>query len=153
MSNNSTPFLVYCMKYNDHPADGGEPALEMEIVGIFPTFEDAMMARDVYADLDTTMEAVDIVSAALFDEVPDYDVMLKIAVSRDGQTITVDSVCVTMDAEPWLRQTHDHCEALTVPEDREYMIEHMTQWAQQNLGVTPVVEDNISPSARELLEN
>lgn len=152
MSDFTKTFVVYGVRLNTHPVDGDAPMMETEIIGVFPTFADAAMCRDIHADLDTTMEAVAITTTESYKGVPDYDVMLHMEVSPDGSIIEINSMCVGEESDPWLRETTGHCEALAVPEDMDFLIDYMTTWAQNNLGTVPVVEDNISPAARELIE-
>lgn len=145
-------FVVYGIRLNENPLDGGGPTMETEIIGTFPTFEDASMCRDVYADLDTTMEAIDITTCENYDSVPDFDVMLHIEVSPHGDTIEIESMCVGGESEPWLKETSTHCEALSFPEDMDYIIDYMTKWCQSAHGTRPAVVDNISPVAKEFID-
>ena len=145
-------FVVYGLRFNEKPADGDYPMMETEIIGVFPTFEDASMCRDVCADLDTTMEFIDITTCQSYDEVPDYDIMLHVEVSPDKKAIEINSMCVGDDSEPWIRETTDHCEALAVPEDIDYIVDYMSKWCSENHSTCPTVEDNTSPMARELIE-
>lgn len=145
-------FVVYGLRLDDNPADNKDPMMETEIIGMFPTFADASMCRDVYADLDTTMEAIDITTCESYQSVPDYDVMLHIEVSYDKKFIEINSMCVGEESEPWIRETSSHCESLAVPEDRDYIVDYMKRWCNDNHNASPEVVDNISPMARELIE-
>lgn len=145
-------FIVYCLRFNENPSDGGEPTVEYEVVGIFNNYDDALVSRDIHADLDTTSEAVSIMSAAEYTQAPDYDVMWKMSVSPDGETITIDSMCVLADTEPWLAEDRNRCEALVIPEDGDSMVEYMMQWCAVNRRTTPSVIDQRSPSAQEMVE-
>lgn len=152
MSEQNKVFVVYGVRLNTSPNDNQEPMMEMEIIGTFPTFEQASLCRDVYADLDTTLEAIAITTCESHNDVPDYDVMLHLEVSPSGDTIEMNSMCVGAESEPWIRETADHCEALAVPEDQEFIIDYMTKWCKVAHGVTPTIQDNISPMAKELIE-
>lgn len=146
-------FVVYGLRLNENPADDKEPMMETEIIGMFPTFADASMCRDVYADLDTTMEAIDITTCESYQEVPDYDIMLHIEVSPNKDVIEINSMCVGEDSEPWIRETSTHCEALAVPEDIDYIVDYMKRWCEENHNTSPTVVDNVSPMAKELIES
>lgn len=151
MNDAGKKFVVYGLRLNTNPNDNQEPMMEMEIIGTFPTFDDASLCRDIHADLDTTLEAISITTCQNYGEVPDYDVMIHLEVSPNGDTIEVNSMCVGTESEPWIRETTTHCEALAVPEDMEHIIDYMTKWCRVAHGVTPQVQDNISPMARELI--
>ena len=145
-------YIVYGMRYNATPADGGEPTIDLEVIGSFSDMADATFCRDFYSDVDTTFEAVNITSTRSFASFPSFDVMLKITLSHDGKNIDIYSICVPGETEPWLVTTQQRCEALAYPEDRDYVISIIQQWALERHDSHTTVNDYVSPIAKEMID-
>lgn len=148
-------FLTYGLRYT--PASPGvEPAVGMEVLGAFEEYSDAAVFRDIYADIDTTVEGVFVASTKLSDTVPDLEVFLQVTVDENFPgSIVVNSVGVPEGTEPFLREEEDYFEALAYPEDKEPMIDYAIEWMISTGRVNsvkdvPIVE-NISPQAQDLI--
>lgn len=145
-----TEYLVLGLRFNPNPELDGLPSSSVVIVGSFSDLSKAVLCRDIYADLDTTFEAVTITSSTRMEDVPDFDVFLSVTVSEEG--VIIRSQCVTSGTEPWLREEEDFFEALAYPEDREDIIRIASEWYNERAGYYPSIIDDISERAQHLID-
>lgn len=144
-----TQYLVCGLKFNPNPELDGMASSSVEILGAFSDLSKAVLCRDIYSDLDTTMEAVTITPSIFMEDIPDFDVFLSITVDADG--ITVRSQCVAENTEPWLREEPDFFEALAYPEDENRIIELASSWFEKRAGYFPPIIDDVSKQARSMM--
>lgn len=147
MTNLSKKFIVLGSKTHISPDSYGVSDTDLIVVGLFSKLEDAVMCRDIHADLDTTFDAVTIVSSEEYDSVPDMNIYLHL--SFDDENLIIRSQCVFEDSNPFLRVEEDYFEALAYPEDREAIIDRAVDWYHSITGQPPIILDYVSPAAKE----
>lgn len=136
-------FLVMGLRQEMGTDEEGYGSVSMEILAMFDTLENALIYRDLHAEMDTTTHAVTIVSTTAYSEVPDLEVFLHVII-EDDDTVRVRSRCVDLGAEPWLREGPEVFEALCYPEDRDLILDR-AQRHLSRLGRPFEVVDEVPP--------
>lgn len=136
-------FLVMGLRQELGTDDEGYGSVSMEILSMFDSLENALIYRDLHAEMDSTTHAVTIVSATAHSEVPEMEVYLHVIIEGDG-TVRVRSRCVDLGIEPWLREEPDVFEALCYPEDRDIILDRAERHLAR-LGKPFEVIDEVPP--------
>lgn len=118
-------------------------------LGSFSTLEEAIICKDIYDDLDTTIHTISIVPISLFGEVPEIEPYLNFTV-EEGRII-IRCKCVEVGTPPLLNEK-DFFEALAYAEDKDAMIELAASWHKDRYGYYPAIEEDIPPSIESFLE-
>lgn len=127
-----------------------EGNLELNIVGTFIDEEQANIARDIYSDLDTTMNFLTVVPCLVRDSIPDVYVMIYVYVNEEGEVIA-ESRCSFTDDEPWLKSTKEEFKSLAWPEDEESIISEAIKWSENKFGSSASVIRQVSPKISEYI--
>lgn len=137
---NDIRYLVMGIRYNEN----SESTLEAEIIGGFPNIGEAVICRDVYADLDTTFDDITISSMTLYEEIPEIEIFLNF--TTDDDHIIIRSQCMPMGTEPTLKDDSAYFEAVAYIDDRDDMLDYAARWFMKYKKKKPKVIDLTSPS-------
>lgn len=148
---NNTVFVVFGLR---HDPQGVKDAknVEVETLGVLHTLEDAVMLRDLYTDLDTSLDAVTISTSSSYHAVPDMDIFIRL--SFFDQSLILNSYIADGKTEAYLIDEGDRFECLAYPEDEDAMIQRALAWYSHTHGkdVKQVI-DMVPEDARLLISH
>lgn len=151
LSNDSDQmFALVGMRSSSENSDS-EGELSLEIISAFSDVEKAVMARDIYSGIDTTMSFLSVIPCKIRDDVPNINLMLHIFTNEEGD-ITVETHCSFNEEEPWLKVNEDKFDAFAWPEDEDVITQSAIEWSENKFGKNAHINRIISPQANEIIK-
>ena len=145
-------YIVTAMAYRSK--FGEEDFVENVVLGVSDSLEEALMLRDIYADVDSTFDMVTVTQSEMIGRVPDMIVMGHVAIENDpddNPVVVARSCAVAEGTQPRLQNDETGFEALVPLNELTLFTPLAQQWCEKYNQFDPEVVILVSPSAQEML--
>lgn len=126
-------------------------ALNLEVLGSYTDFKDALTCKSMYEDIDKTLESITIFTTDIRENAPRKKVMLNITVTQDG--VFVRSTLEDVDSKPYACISKNEFYVIANPHEQDIVVDNAIEYyMERSGGEPPQIFIDISEKAKKMME-